>query len=101
MQHIFTGDYMDEALKRYYESVLILSLINPVTNNTEFQMNIKHRAETDYGYKFRQDEPVCTNNLCIILYLPLCFLALLAEGHHPSFHVRQHYNHLTCLNDEV
>lgn len=54
-----SGDKMDEALKTAYESVLILSLINPVVNNTAFQTDIRTRSIRDYGYKFKDTEPVC------------------------------------------
>ena len=50
---------MDGALKTAYESVLILTLMNQVTNNTKFQTDIRTRSERDYGYKFKETEPVC------------------------------------------
>ena len=53
-----SGDDMDPFLKRSYESVLILSLLNPAVNNTEFQNEIKSRALTSYAYEFGKDELV-------------------------------------------
>ena len=49
---------MDRHLKKAYESVLILSLLNPAVNNTVFQEEIKSRALYDYGFEFQKNELV-------------------------------------------
>ena len=54
------GDDMDQHLKKAYESVLILSLLNPAVNNTVFQEEIKSRALHDYGFEFQKNELVST-----------------------------------------
>ena len=51
---------MDRHLKKAYESVLILSLLNPAVNNTVFQEEIKSRALHDYGFEFQKNELVST-----------------------------------------
>ena len=53
-----TGDEKDQYMKKAYESVLILSLLNPAANNTAFQDEIKSRALRDYGFEFPQRELV-------------------------------------------
>lgn len=76
MLHCIAGDDKDEVLKRVYESVLILTLVNPVADNTAFATDIRTRAARDYGYVFTDIEPVssviqnlssvwCTDYNCI------------------------------------
>ena len=61
-----TGDQKDQYMKKAYESVLILSLLNPAANNTAFQDEIKSRALRDYGFEFPQRELV---GVAVILLL--------------------------------
>ena len=55
---------MDPYLKKSYRSVLILSLLNPAVNNTQFQNDIKSRARLNYGYEFGDDELVIAKITC-------------------------------------
>jgi len=45
--------------------VLILTLLNPATDNKIFKDDIRLRANQDYGYNFTDSEPVCT--LCSMI----------------------------------
>ena len=59
---------MDQHLKKAYESVLILSLLNPAVNNTVFQDEIKSRALHDYGFEFQKNELVSTSFFGFVFY---------------------------------
>lgn len=50
---IFKGDYKDAAVTKAYESLLLLTPLQP--DNVEhklFSDEVKHRAQRDYGYTY-------------------------------------------------
>lgn len=57
MNRFFTGDYMDKAVTKAYQSLLLLTVRQP--DNTEylqFAEEVKVRSKRDYGYEFKNDE---------------------------------------------
>ncbi|XP_053378037.1 atrial natriuretic peptide receptor 1-like [Mercenaria mercenaria] len=81
-RNFLKGDKMDEALKKVYESVFIFTLVNPAANNTQFQTDIRMRSARDYGYNFKNTEPVhyfITAFYEAVLYLGAAYNKSLAE----------------------
>ena len=70
------GDDIDQHLKKAYESVLILSLLNPAVNNTVFQEEIKSRALHDYGFEFQKNELVSTLFFVFALFVIYILLSI-------------------------
>lgn len=57
MNRFFTGDYMDKAVTKAYQSLLLLTVRQP--DNLEylqFAEEVKVRSKRDYGYEFKNDE---------------------------------------------
>ncbi|WAR26487.1 hypothetical protein MAR_012191 [Mya arenaria] len=50
------NDMMDQTLKKVYENVLILELINPVEDNGPFQDEIRDLALNEFDYTFAENE---------------------------------------------